>query len=113
MANDGAVARSGWTPVGGRCGIAGLLAAPARRGRAFDLLVAATVAVLATGPFAGPQGVGVLAAMGLAMAAALVARRAHPLAVHAVVCALALLQVVLFAPGTDPRPFDVAVLISM
>jgi signal transduction histidine kinase len=62
---------------------------------------------------AGGTRLGGPALIGLAMAAALLWRRGRPLAVMAVVSALALLQVLVFPPSRDPRPFDVAVLIAM
>ena len=51
--------------------------------------------------------------IGLGMAAALAWRRRYPLGVMAVVSALGLLQVLLFRPTNDPRPFDVAIFIAM
>jgi signal transduction histidine kinase len=84
-----------------------------RRARSvlFDLMVAGIVAVLSL-PIGAP-GLGAQALIGLAMAATMPVRRRYPLSVMAAVSALALLQVVLFPHGADPRPFDVAVLIAM
>jgi signal transduction histidine kinase len=80
------------------------------RSALFDLMVAGFVALLALLPLGGVGGVGLI---GLGMAAALLPRRRYPLVVMAVVSALGLLQVVLFPPSADPRPFDVAVFIAM
>jgi signal transduction histidine kinase len=79
-----------------------------RRSALFDLMVAGLVALLVL-----PGRLGGIGLIGLGMAAALLPRRRYPLAVMAVVSSLGLLQVLLFPPSADPRPFDVAVLIAM
>jgi signal transduction histidine kinase len=83
-----------------------------RRSWLFDLMVAGIVALLVL-PTGGGIWFGGSAVIGLGMAAALLWRRGRPLAVMAVVSALALLQVLLFPASQDPRPYDVAVLIAM
>ena len=87
-----------------------------RRSLLFDLMVAGIVALLVV-PIGGLRFSGLLLGglelLGLAMAAALPWRRRYPLGVMAVVSALGLLQVLLFPPSSDPRPFDVAILIAM
>jgi signal transduction histidine kinase len=82
-----------------------------RRCLLFDLMVAGFVAFL-TLPIGGPR-LGAPALIGLAMAATMPLRRRYPLAVMAAVSALGLLQVLLFPPTADPRPYDLAVLIAM
>ncbi len=82
-----------------------------RRSLLFDLMVAGVVVVLVL-PGSGIR-LGGLGLIGLGMAAALPWRRRYPLRVMAVVSTLGLLQVLLFAPTADPRPFDVAILIAM
>jgi hypothetical protein len=83
-----------------------------RRSLLFDLMVAGIVALLVVLPIGGFR-IGGLGLVGLGMTAALLWRRRYPLAVMAVVSALGLLQVLLFPPTNDPRPFDVAILIAM
>jgi signal transduction histidine kinase len=85
-----------------------------RRSALFDLLVTSIVAffaVLALGPSADSRWP--LQAIGLGMALALLLRRRLPLSVMAMVSALALTQVLLYPPGSDPLVFDVAILIAM
>jgi signal transduction histidine kinase len=82
-----------------------------RRSLLFDLMVAGFVAFL-TLPFSGVDP-GPPALIGFAMAATMPLRRRYPLGVMAAVSALALLQVLLFPPTADPRPYDAAVLIAM
>jgi signal transduction histidine kinase len=83
-----------------------------RRSLLFDLMVAGTVAVLVLLPLDGLRH-GALGLVGLGMAAALPWRRRYPLGVMAAVSALGLLQVLLFPPTSDPRPFDIAIFIAM
>jgi signal transduction histidine kinase len=78
------------------------------RSALFDLMVAGSIGLLA--PLGGLRGVGPI---GLGMAAAVLVRRRYPLVVMTAVSALALLQVLLFPPRADPRPFDIAVLVAM
>jgi signal transduction histidine kinase len=82
-----------------------------RRSRLFDLMVTGIVALLVL-PTTGVR-FGGSSLIGLGMAAALLWRRGRPLAVMAAVSLLALLQVRLFPPSDDPRPYDIAVLIAM
>jgi signal transduction histidine kinase len=77
----------------------------------FDLMVAGFIAFL-TLPIGAP-GLRPSALIGLAMAATMPWRRRYPLAVMAAVSALGLLQVLMFPPAGDPRPYDVAVLVAM
>jgi signal transduction histidine kinase len=79
----------------------------------FDVLVSAGVA--------GLTGLGIFMrstpretmVLGCLMAAALLVRRRHPLVVMAIVSLAALSQVIFFPRGTDPLPFDLAVLVAM
>jgi signal transduction histidine kinase len=85
-----------------------------RRSLAFDLLVAAGVAVLTFPGLFQSHLPGLTVAIGLGMAVALLWRRRAPLAVMGVISCLALLQVLTRPEGpTIPLPFDVAVLIAM
>ncbi|HEX6685469.1 MAG TPA: sensor histidine kinase [Candidatus Limnocylindrales bacterium] len=85
-----------------------------RRSLAFDILVAAGVAVL-TIPGLFQTGLpGLTLAIGLAMATALLWRRRLPLTVMGAISSLALLQVLTLPGGpATPLPFDIAVLIAM
>ncbi|WP_213453470.1 sensor histidine kinase [Rhizomonospora bruguierae] len=80
------------------------------RGILFDAAVSGWVAVLAGLGVLAPGQQWWVALVGLAMAASLLFRRAHPSATAVAVGALALLQT---AFGSGPRPYDVAVLIAM
>lgn len=80
------------------------------RGVAFDASVAAAVVLLGLAGLANQPGGGKATLVGVAMAVALLFRRAHPSVVAAVVAALALVQV---AAGWGPLLFDVAVLIAL
>ncbi|MEH1101625.1 sensor histidine kinase [Micromonospora sp. CPCC 205561] len=80
------------------------------RSVAFDVLVAACVALLGLAGLANQPGGWRASLVGAAMAVAVLFRRAHPSAVAAVVAALALVQV---AAGWGPLAFDVAVLIAL
>ncbi|WP_433384801.1 sensor histidine kinase [Micromonospora sp. KLBMP9576] len=80
------------------------------RGVAFDVFVAATVALFALAGTANQPGGWKASLVGTVMAAALLFRRAHPSAVAVVVAVLALVQV---AAGWGPLAFDVAVLIAL
>ncbi|NUT31585.1 MAG: two-component sensor histidine kinase [Hamadaea sp.] len=83
------------------------------RSLAFDVLVAAGVACLATLPVFLRQTPPALTWVGLVMAAALLVRRSRPLWSMGVISAMALAQVLFWAPRHDPLPFDIAVLIGM
>jgi signal transduction histidine kinase len=78
----------------------------------FDALVSLLVVALTLISYP-PQEQLPLRLIGFGMAAALLARRRYPLAVTAVVSALALQQVIWYPPTNDPLPYDVAVLIAM
>ncbi|MER7420103.1 histidine kinase [Micromonospora peucetia] len=80
------------------------------RSVAFDASVAAAVVLLGLAGMASQPGGGKATLVGVAMAVALLFRRAHPSVVAAVVAALALVQV---AAGWGPLVFDVAVLIAL
>jgi signal transduction histidine kinase len=83
------------------------------RSTLFDLLVAAAVAGLATLGTAMRPMPHLTAALGYAMAGALLLRRRRPKVTMALVATAALLQVILFARRNDPLPYDIAVLIAM
>jgi signal transduction histidine kinase len=76
----------------------------------FDVAVAGAVALLALAAAPTRPGGWGATAVGMAMAVALVWRRRRPVAVTAVVAALAFVQV---AYGWGPLPYDVAVLIAL
>ena len=80
------------------------------RSVAFDVAVAGLVMLVATAGAAAQPGGWWSSAIGAAMGAALLARRARPVAVTAVVAVLAFVQVAL---GWPPMPYDVAVLIAL
>ena len=79
----------------------------------FDLLVAAGVAGLTSLGLLTAGSPQAAAALGYAMAVAVVFRRRWPLTTMAVVSSTALLQVVLFPTLVDPLPYDAAVLVAM
>jgi signal transduction histidine kinase len=79
----------------------------------FDLMVAGWVALFSLLDIGSRGDQWPLASVGFGMAVAVGFRRRWPLAVMAVVAALALLQVLAFPKVTDPRPYDIAVLIAM
>jgi signal transduction histidine kinase len=85
------------------------------RSALFDLFVSGLVALLGALALGAPptNRAWQLRLIGFGMAAALLLRRRFPLPVMAAVSALALSQVLLFPPGSDPLLFDVAVLIAM
>jgi signal transduction histidine kinase len=87
----------------------------AHRSGLFDLFVAGLVALLAALAVGAPptDRAWQLRLVGLGMALVLLLRRRFPLPVMAAVSALALTQVLLFPPGSDPLLFDIAVLIAM
>ncbi|GIH03985.1 two-component sensor histidine kinase [Rhizocola hellebori] len=84
-----------------------------RRSLAFDALVAAGVAGLATLEILLRQTPRSLAWLGMIMAAALLVRRSRPLWSMGVISVLALMQVLFWPLSYEPLPFDVAVLIGM
>jgi signal transduction histidine kinase len=79
----------------------------------FDLLIAAGVAGLTSLGLLTPGSPRATAALGYAMAVAVVFRRRWPLTTMAVVSGTALLQVILFPTLVDPLPYDAAVLVAM
>ncbi|MEV0269980.1 histidine kinase [Hamadaea sp. NPDC050747] len=83
------------------------------RSLAFDVLVAAGIAGLATLPIFLRQTPRALMWLGLIMAAALLVRRNRPLWSMGVISAVALTQVLFWGPRFDPVPYDLAVLIGM
>jgi len=86
---------------------------PRMRMWAFDALVAlGIVALTSLGIFmrVTPRPTMVI---GYLMAAASLLRRREPTLVMAVVASAALMQVILWPPGTDPVPYDLAVLVAM
>jgi signal transduction histidine kinase len=83
------------------------------RSALFDVLVSLLVAALTVISSPRQDHLFPLRLIGFAMAAALLARRRFPLAVTAVVSALALQQVLWYPPANDPLPYDAAVLIAM
>jgi signal transduction histidine kinase len=83
------------------------------RSAVFDVLVAAGVAGLTGLSIFMRETPPDAMVLGYGMAAAVLMRRRFPLTVMGVVGALALLQVILFAKGPDPLPFDLAVLVAM
>jgi signal transduction histidine kinase len=93
------------------------MAAPrlGRRARSalFDVLVSLLVGVLTLLSQPRVDHLTAQRLIGFGMAVALLPRRHFPLPVTAVVCALALQQVLWFPPGSEPMPYDVAVLIAM
>ncbi|SDZ28849.1 Signal transduction histidine kinase [Micromonospora pattaloongensis] len=76
----------------------------------FDVAVSAWVVLFAVAGVISAPGGWKSTLIGVAMAVALLFRRAHPSAVGAVVAALALVQVIL---DWEPLAFDVAVLVAM
>ncbi|WP_018720612.1 sensor histidine kinase [Salinispora fenicalii] len=76
----------------------------------FDVAVSGVVALFAVPSISGEPGGWKATLVGFGMAAVLVFRRTHPLAVTAVVAALALVQV---AVGWGPRAYDIGVLIAL
>ncbi|MFD6752598.1 sensor histidine kinase [Micromonospora gifhornensis] len=80
------------------------------RSVAFDVVVAAPVMLVSAAGAPVQPGGWQAAAIGAAMGAALLARRARPVAVTAVVAVLAFVQVAL---GWAPLPYDLAVLIAL
>ncbi|MGC5028690.1 sensor histidine kinase [Micromonospora sp. DT229] len=80
------------------------------RSIAFDLAVAAPVILVSTAGARAQPGGWWAAAIGMAMGLALLARRARPVTVTAVVAVLGFVQVAL---GWAPLPYDVAVLIAL
>ncbi|NUR72369.1 MAG: sensor histidine kinase [Hamadaea sp.] len=83
------------------------------RSLAFDVLVSAGVACLATLPIFLRQTSPALTWLGLVMAVALLVRRHRPLWSMGVIAAMALAQVVFWSRAHDPLPYDLAVLIGM
>jgi signal transduction histidine kinase len=84
-----------------------------RRSIAFDLLVAAGVAGLTCLGIFQRQTPRETMWLGFVMAVAVIFRRSRPLWAMGVISAAALLQVLLWAPGHDPLPYDLAVLVGM
>ncbi|MDM4718810.1 sensor histidine kinase [Micromonospora sp. WMMA1363] len=80
------------------------------RGVAFDVFVSGVVVLLALAGMAGQPGGGAATLVGVAMAVALLFRRAHPSAVAALVAMLAEVQVL---AGWGPLVYDVAVLVAL
>lgn len=76
----------------------------------FDVAVSGVVALFAVPSISGEPGGWKATLVGFGMAAVLVFRRTHPLAVTAAVAALALVQV---AVGWGPRAYDIGVLIAL
>lgn len=86
---------------------------PRVRQWAFDGLVAAGIFALTTLGIAMRVAPRPAMVLGYVMAAAILFRRRTPLLTMAVVAATALLQVILWPPGHDPLPYDLAVLVAM
>src|SRR5256885_9355389 len=83
------------------------------RSRVFDLLVALSVALLATLGLTIRTAPHLTSVPGYVMAVALLFRRGWPLVTMGAVGAAALSQVVLFPGYHDPLPYDLAVEIAM
>jgi signal transduction histidine kinase len=86
-----------------------------RRARSllFDLMIAAGIAGLTGLGIFMRQTPEATMTLGYVMALAVVVRRRWPLVTMAIVASAALMQVILFRPGSDPLPYDLAVLVAM